>query len=145
MNWLLNQELALVRPCRSCCLSNFSSNTVLIQKILHAARFKLLFLSQRENLPHKSKLKYKNSQHWLVVSFTVEVNPKIHNVSAQINFCFSPFNILILDGNIRREHPEVLVCTPGRLIDVMNSYDLDLSEVKYFVLDEGDRMLDMGF
>jgi len=28
---------------------------------------------------------------------------------------------------------------------VMHSYDLDLSEVEYFVLDEGDRMLDMGF
>ena len=39
----------------------------------------------------------------------------------------------------------MLVCTPGRLIDVIDSYDLDLSEVKYFVLDEGDRMLDMGF
>ena len=41
--------------------------------------------------------------------------------------------------------PELLVCTPGRLIDVIDSYDLDLSEVNYFVLDEGDRMLDMGF
>jgi len=38
-----------------------------------------------------------------------------------------------------------LVCTPGRLIDILNSYELDLSEVEYFVLDEGDRMLDMGF
>lgn len=41
--------------------------------------------------------------------------------------------------------PELLVCTPGRLIDVINSYNLDLSNVQYFVLDEGDRMLDMGF
>jgi len=39
----------------------------------------------------------------------------------------------------------MLVCTPGRLIDIVNSYDLDLSGVEYFVLDEGDRMLDMGF
>jgi ATP-dependent RNA helicase RhlE len=38
-----------------------------------------------------------------------------------------------------------LVCTPGRLIDIINSYELDLSQVEYFVLDEGDRMLDMGF
>lgn len=37
------------------------------------------------------------------------------------------------------------MCTPGRLIDICNSYDLDLSNVEYFVLDEGDRMLDMGF
>tara|TARA_B110000285_G_scaffold89056_1_gene102177 strand:- start:237 stop:407 length:171 start_codon:yes stop_codon:yes gene_type:complete len=54
-------------------------------------------------------------------------------------------NFVKIDGNIRREHPELLVCTPGRLIDIINSYDLDLSEVDYFVLDEGDRMLDMGF
>ena len=50
-----------------------------------------------------------------------------------------------VDNEVRAKRPEVLVCTPGRLIDVMNSYDLDLSEVEYFVLDEGDRMLDMGF
>ena len=37
------------------------------------------------------------------------------------------------------------MCTPGRLIDVVNSYDVDISNVEYFVLDEGDRMLDMGF
>ena len=41
--------------------------------------------------------------------------------------------------------PELLVATPGRLIDVINTYGLDLSEVDFFVLDEGDRMLDMGF
>lgn len=46
---------------------------------------------------------------------------------------------------VRKNHPEVLVCTPGRLIDVIESYQLDLSGVEYFVLDEGDRMLDMGF
>jgi len=46
---------------------------------------------------------------------------------------------------IERNNPEVLVCTPGRLIDVVDSYGLDLSDVEYFVLDEGDRMLDMGF
>jgi ATP-dependent RNA helicase RhlE len=39
----------------------------------------------------------------------------------------------------------LLVCTPGRLIDIVDSYGLDLSQVEYFVLDEGDRMLDMGF
>ena len=31
------------------------------------------------------------------------------------------------DGQIRKTRPEVLVCTPGRLIDIIDSYDLDLS------------------
>ena len=46
---------------------------------------------------------------------------------------------------MRDTNPEVLVATPGRLIDMVNSYNLDLSEVDYFVLDEGDRMLEDGF
>jgi superfamily II DNA/RNA helicase len=37
------------------------------------------------------------------------------------------------------------VCTPGRLIDIINSFKPDFRNVDYFVLDEGDRMLDMGF
>jgi superfamily II DNA/RNA helicase len=51
----------------------------------------------------------------------------------------------IADRNIERDKPDILVCTPGRLIDVITSFDLDISSVDYLVLDEGDRMLDMGF
>ena len=40
---------------------------------------------------------------------------------------------------------EVIVATPGRLIDHLQSKRGDLSEVRYLVLDEADRMLDMGF
>ncbi|WP_251624025.1 DEAD/DEAH box helicase [Odoribacter lunatus] len=39
----------------------------------------------------------------------------------------------------------VIIATPGRLITHLNMYNIDLSHVCYFILDEADRMLDMGF
>ncbi|MGD8559948.1 MAG: DEAD/DEAH box helicase [Gammaproteobacteria bacterium] len=40
---------------------------------------------------------------------------------------------------------DVIIATPGRLIDHMNSGRVDLSQIKILILDEADRMLDMGF
>jgi len=40
---------------------------------------------------------------------------------------------------------DVVIATPGRLLSQMNIYNIDFSGVKYFILDEADRMLDMGF
>jgi ATP-dependent RNA helicase RhlE len=40
---------------------------------------------------------------------------------------------------------DVVIATPGRLLDLMNQGHLNIREVEIFVLDEADRMLDMGF
>ena len=40
---------------------------------------------------------------------------------------------------------DIVIATPGRLLSLINIYSPDFSGVKYFILDEADRMLDMGF
>ncbi|MET1260556.1 DEAD/DEAH box helicase [Flagellimonas sp. DF-77] len=61
-------------------------------------------------------------------------------------------NIVIFGGvkqgaQVRALHQgvDVLVATPGRLLDLMDQGHITLRHIKYFVLDEADRMLDMGF
>jgi ATP-dependent RNA helicase RhlE len=52
-----------------------------------------------------------------------------------------------MDRQLRqvRQDPHVIVCTPGRLIDHLDQRTLKLDKVNVLVLDEADRMLDMGF
>lgn len=69
---------------------------------------------------------------------------------------FLPFSsVAIYGGNDGRawdtqkkgliEGADIVVATPGRLLSHMALYAIDFSKVKYFILDEADRMLDMGF
>ncbi|MCM1988285.1 DEAD/DEAH box helicase [Oceanirhabdus seepicola] len=60
-------------------------------------------------------------------------------------------NIVIFGGvsqrpqtNALKAGVDILVATPGRMLDLFNQKYIDLRNVEYFVLDEADRMLDMG-
>ena len=44
-----------------------------------------------------------------------------------------------------RRNPDVVVATPGRLLDLIKQRIVSLSDIEIFILDEADRMLDMGF
>jgi ATP-dependent RNA helicase RhlE len=63
------------------------------------------------------------------------------------------FNMALLYGGVKygkqldqlRNNPDVVVATPGRLLDHIGQGNLDLSNIEILILDEVDRMLDMGF
>jgi ATP-dependent RNA helicase RhlE len=65
----------------------------------------------------------------------------------------TPIRSTVIFGGVKQHSQEralqkgvdVLVATPGRLLDLMGQGFISLKQVKYFVLDEADRMLDMGF
>ena len=88
----------------------------------------------------------------LIIAPTRELADKIHdNVKTYIQF--TPLRSAAVFGgvdmqpqtNALRAGVEILIATPGRLLDHVQQKSVNLSQVQLLVLDEADRMLDMGF
>lgn len=89
----------------------------------------------------------------LILAPTRELVLQIEKDSREIGK-YVPCSILSLLGGIdyvkqmnilKSEVCDILICTPGRLIDFMHKRLVDLSKVEILIIDEADRMLDMGF
>lgn len=66
---------------------------------------------------------------------------------------YLPLRHMVIFGGVNQHNQvnglrrgvDILVATPGRLLDLMQQRHISLDDIRYFVLDEADRMLDMGF
>ena len=114
------------------------------------AAFALPILQHLEqaNSPHGGKRKIKV----LVVTPTRELAIQIADSFITYAKYNNVKNTVIYGGVKQRSQTDalgrgvdVLVATPGRLLDLMNQGFVSLKDIQYFVLDEADRMLDMGF
>jgi len=104
-----------------------------------------LFLAQRQN-NHSQKIKA------LIITPTRELAIQIAESFSTYGKFTGIKNTVIFGGvnqgaqtEALRRGVDVLVATPGRLLDLMDQGFINLRDIEYFVLDEADRMLDMGF
>lgn len=88
----------------------------------------------------------------LVLAPTRELAIQIWKESRKVTYCTGMNAVAIYGGQESSRQvqkmqrgADIMVATPGRLEDFVNRGRIDLSKVEFFVLDEADRMLDMGF
>ncbi len=88
----------------------------------------------------------------LVLVPTRELAIQIHEAIKDILRPFKMSSVVLIGGvSISpqladlRKNPNILIATPGRLLDHIYQGTFDLGDIKILVLDEADRMLDMGF
>ena len=88
----------------------------------------------------------------LIILPTRELAIQVFNVSKRMTGSSKIGSAVVYGGTsignqIRelRKNPSIIIGTPGRIIDLMERGELDLSRLKFLVLDEADVMLDLGF
>lgn len=96
----------------------------------------------------------KGKQHVraLILTPTRELATQVEE-SVKLYGKFLPFKSCVIFGGVKinpqitalRKGMDIVVATPGRLLDHISQKTIDLSKVDFLILDEADRMLDMGF
>ena len=116
------------------------------------AAFLITIFAKFLNDPSKNK-RQPGKPRALILAPTRELVIQIAN-DAKLLAKYTSINITEVFGGmdyrkqkskLNREPSDVIVATPGRLIDFMNKRDISLNGVEILVIDEADRMLDMGF
>jgi superfamily II DNA/RNA helicase len=88
----------------------------------------------------------------LVISPTRELAMQLDQQCRQLAQ-FTPITALVIVGGQSlkeqqariRKNPEIIIGTPGRLLEHVQKHSLELGDLEFLVLDEADRILDMGF
>ena len=88
----------------------------------------------------------------LILAPTRELAAQVYEQAKQLAQ-FTDLNLGLVTGGVNygsqseyfTRNLDLLVATPGRLVDYLESEDFDASDVELLILDEADRMLDMGF
>lgn len=93
-----------------------------------------------------------NGKNGLVVLPTRELAMQVYQAFNQVGGPLRIRSTVVIGGeSIRRQifslqrNPNIIIGTPGRIIDLLKQKAISLDKVKILVLDEADRMLDMGF
>jgi ATP-dependent RNA helicase RhlE len=116
------------------------------------AGFTLPLLHKLATVPGRPQPSGKRVIRALILTPTRELAAQVEE-SVRVYGKYLPIKSMVMFGGVGmnpqidalRRGVDVLVATPGRLLDHHQQGTLDLSHVEYFVLDEADRMLDMGF
>ncbi|MEN8127490.1 MAG: DEAD/DEAH box helicase [Planctomycetota bacterium] len=113
------------------------------------AAFVLPMLHRLETVPQKTR---KKKTRALVVTPTRELAVQIEQAVRGYGRCMDLKTIAVYGGTrietqikVLRRGVDVVVATPGRLLDLIQRGSVNLSLVEMLVLDEADRMFDMGF